>query len=152
MPKVYKHILVATDLSTGSDDLIERGQQIATKHDGARLSLVNVVEYTPMMYGGGEYTIPIEADLEQSLLAKANKQLIEQANRHGIPEENRWVLERSTKGEIVKLAKDTAVDLVIVGSHDKHGLAILFGSTANAMLHAMPCDILAVKLGDNDDD
>jgi universal stress protein A len=34
----------------------------------------------------------------------------------------------------------------VVGSHGRHGLALLLGSTANDVLHGAPCDVLAVKL------
>ncbi len=146
MTKTYQHILVATDLSPTSDALIERAQAIAANHADARISLVNVVEYTPMMYGGGEYTIPIESDLEKSLLEKAKTELAEQGTRHQVSTNDQWVLEGSTKGEIIGLIEEEAVDLLIVGGHDKHGLAILLGSTANAMINAMPCDVLAVKI------
>ena len=34
----------------------------------------------------------------------------------------------------------------MVGSHGRHGLALLLGSTANDVLHGAPCDVLAVRL------
>ncbi|MFS9629926.1 universal stress protein [Klebsiella pneumoniae] len=48
--------------------------------------------------------------------------------------------------EIHHLAKEKACDLIVVGSHGRHGLALLLGSTANDVLHGAPCDVLAVKL------
>ena len=39
-----------------------------------------------------------------------------------------------------------ACDLIVVGSHGRHGLALLLGSTANDVLHGAPCDVLAVHL------
>jgi len=35
---------------------------------------------------------------------------------------------------------------IVVGSHGRHGLALLLGSTANDILHGAPCDVLAVRL------
>ena len=35
---------------------------------------------------------------------------------------------------------------LVVGSHGRHGLALLLGSTANAVLHGAPCDVLAVRI------
>ena len=48
--------------------------------------------------------------------------------------------------EIHTLAKAQECDLIVVGSHGRHGLALLLGSTANDVLHGAPCDVLAVRL------
>lgn len=45
-----------------------------------------------------------------------------------------------------RLAKEQRCDLIVVGSHGRHGLALLLGSTANDILHGAPCDVLAVRL------
>ena len=55
----------------------------------------------------------------------------------------------SPKTEIVRVANENKVDLIIVGSHGRHGLALLLGSTANGVLHHATCDVLAVRLQDN---
>ncbi len=44
------------------------------------------------------------------------------------------------------MAKEHDCDLIVVGSHGRHGLALLLGSTANDVLHGAPCDVLAVSL------
>jgi len=38
----------------------------------------------------------------------------------------------------------------VVGSHGRHGLALLLGSTANGVLHGASCDVLAVRVGNNE--
>ena len=48
--------------------------------------------------------------------------------------------------EIHQLASEQQCDLIVVGSHGRHGLALLLGSTANDLLHGAPCDVLAVRL------
>jgi len=72
------------------------------------------------------------------------EQLAKQANRFGIAAEDQWLLVGSTKKEIIDLAEKLNIDLIIVGAHDHHGLAMLFSSTANSIIHAMPCDVLAI--------
>jgi universal stress protein A len=42
------------------------------------------------------------------------------------------------------------MDLVVVGSHGRHGLSLLLGSTANGVLHGAGCDVLAVRVGKQD--
>ncbi|MFQ3186685.1 MAG: universal stress protein A [Marinomonas primoryensis] len=50
------------------------------------------------------------------------------------------------ESEIHRIAEEKKVDLIVVGSHGRHGLALLLGSTANGVLHGAPCDVLAVKV------
>jgi universal stress protein A len=38
------------------------------------------------------------------------------------------------------------VDLIVIGSHGREGIQRLLGSTANAVLHGAPCDVLAVRI------
>ncbi len=41
-------------------------------------------------------------------------------------------------------------DLIVVGSHGRHGFALLMGSTANGVLHGARRDVLAVRVGKDD--
>ena len=50
--------------------------------------------------------------------------------------------------QIVDSAKDLGVDLIVVGSHGKHGLGLLLGSTANGILHHAHCDVLTIRIKD----
>ena len=50
----------------------------------------------------------------------------------------------------VQRANAKGADLIIVGSHGRHGLALLLGSTANGVLHGATCDVLAVRVGDHE--
>lgn len=58
----------------------------------------------------------------------------------------RWLVWGEPKQEIVRIAEQENVDLIVVGSHGRHGLALLLGSTANGVLHYAKCDVLAVRL------
>jgi universal stress protein A len=141
----YHHILIATDLSPASLGIGKKAMHIG-QHNNAKVSIVNVINFPPTLYGSGEFAIPLDTDLEENLREQAEKDLASQSSELGISKENQYILEGSTNNEIVHLAEELAIDLIVVGSHDQHGLALLFGSTANAILHAMPCDILAVKV------
>jgi universal stress protein A len=50
---------------------------------------------------------------------------------------------------IINKAEAMQADLIIIGSHGRHGLRTLLGSTANAVLHRAKCDVLAVKIDDD---
>jgi universal stress protein A len=50
------------------------------------------------------------------------------------------------KSEILRVAGERHVDLIVLGKREKHGRAIIFGPTEDAVLHDAPCDVLAVRV------
>ena len=52
----------------------------------------------------------------------------------------------STAKEILRIVQEQGLDLIVLGSHGRHGVAMLLGSTANAVLHHAECDLLAVRI------
>jgi universal stress protein A len=63
-----------------------------------------------------------------------------------IDDNNQWLVWGVPKEEITQIAQQENVDLIVVGSHGRHGFALLLGSTANSILHHAHCDVLAVRL------
>ena len=51
--------------------------------------------------------------------------------------------------EVHRIAEESDVDLIVVGSHGRHGLALILGSTSTSILHGAKCDVLAVRVGKN---
>jgi universal stress protein A len=140
----YKHVLLAVDFSSHGAEVINRGRQLAELNH-AQLSLVHVVENLPITdatYG----PIPFDVDFTQSLLDEAKKHLREVASRLHVPETRQWLEMGSPKLEIVRIADENQADLIVIGSHGRHGLSLLLGSTANGVLHHANCDVLAVRL------
>jgi universal stress protein A len=81
-----------------------------------------------------------------AIAGKAKKRLQKTAENLAIAENNQWLELGSPKLEIVRIAEENDVDLIVVGSHGRHGFALLLGSTANGVLHHATCDVLAVRL------
>jgi universal stress protein A len=144
---MYQHILFAADFSDEALRVGERAREIARKC-GARLSLIHVVEDVNISLGGGYELLPVLPDLpDEALLQEARNALGQLAQRLDVADASLWVVNAiSTKEGILGAAKDHQVDLIVVGSHGRHGLALLLGSTANAVLHGAPCDVLAVRI------
>ncbi len=151
---LYRHILIATDYSAAARQVAEKGFALA-KGCAARVSLLHVVEYIPPFNLSSDLVMP-EFDLEQEMLENARERMHdltkELAQRHDIDVETvqTWVELGSPKEEIVRIAAERSVDLIVMGSHGTHGLALLLGSTANAVLHHAGCDVLAVRIQNND--
>jgi universal stress protein A len=144
----YRHILLAVDFFEQCDIVINRAKDLAERYQ-ATLSLVHVVDSLPITDAGYGADIPFNLDLTAELMENAKIRLTELANKLAVPENCRWLEMGSPKIEIIRIAEENKVDLIIVGSHGRHGLALLLGSTANAVLHHAQCDVLAVRLQDN---
>lgn len=144
----YKHILLAADFSEHGAVVADRAKDLANQYQ-AKLSIVHVMDnllITDAAYGS---TIPFDLDLTAELMAAAKKRLADLADRLHIAESCRWIETGSPKLEIIRVAEESKVDLIVVGSHGRHGFALLLGSTANGVLHHAQCDVLAVRLHDD---
>ncbi len=142
--QAYRHILWATDLSEGCESIGARATDIAQRH-GARLSAAHIVAYVAPFEIGGELMLPPYPEIEQLLVKQATQRLAKFAAQFGVTEEAQYVLVGSPRGDIVRIAKEKNVDLIVVGRHRRHGLGLLLGSTANGVIHGATCDVLAVK-------
>jgi len=142
---VYQHILVAVDFTDSVSEVIERAQQMAEK-DKAKLTLIHVVEPAPVDFL--DQTMLVDVNLDELLLKTAKQQMQTLAERFSVSDTNTLIEIGSVKSEIFKLIESQSVDLIVVGSHGRHGLGLLLGSTANAVLHGAACDVLAVRVND----
>ena len=142
----YNNVLVAVDLTESAELVIKRALAVVN-NPAVPMRIIHVVDYIPYMgFGEGalinpSYTLPRE-ELEsnareplQRLFAKMQLQNPE------------LIIEFGTAAtEIVRHADDDKVDLIVLGSHGRHGVKLLLGSTANAVLHHANCDVLAVRV------
>lgn len=143
---IYRHILVATDLAEDSDQVLRRALSLA-KATGAKLSLLHVVEYVPVD-PAGEALLPPPVDMEEELLESARKRLDSLISRLDVNPAQSLVEIGQTKAEIKRIAGDIEADLIVLGSRERHGLALLIGGTDRSVVHKAPCDVLAVRLRD----
>jgi universal stress protein A len=141
----YRHILVAADFSEHAERAVERALDLA-QHYRADLSVVHVVEYLPLLDPSFGPIAPFDVDLTEQMLEAAKKRLAALAEKSGIPENRRWIEMGSPKAEIVRIAKEQNADLIVLGSHGRHGVGLLLGSTASSVMHHAECDVLAVRL------
>lgn len=141
---MYKHILFATDLSEETDYVLHKVREMR-KYTEAQLSLVHVVEPLP----GYSYAYLGIEDIEEQLIEEAREALAKFGEKLGVAKQQQWIEIGPSKVKILKVAEDIKADLIICGSHGRHGLSLLLGSTANAILHGAKCDVLTVRLPDN---
>lgn len=145
----YKHILLAADFSDHSQQVIDRAQELAKRYQ-ARLSICHIIEDFPIADFTYEPMISIDLDMRDAMLESGKKHIADIANKMHIPPESQWVEFGNPSHDVVRLAQENKVDLIVVGSHGRHGIKLLLGSTANGILHHALCDVLAVRLLDNE--
>ncbi len=139
---LYQNILLATDFSPSSEQVIQQTHELASACK-ARVTLLHVIEYY-------QHTFNVEAylpnlDLQQELTNQAREKLLNSAVSLNLPDIDSVVEVGIPKHEIVRVANERGCDLIILGSHGHHGLSLLIGSTADGVLHHADCDVLAVR-------
>jgi universal stress protein A len=139
----YRKILLCLDLTDDSEKIAERARTLAAAF-GAELTLLHVVEYVPVE-PMGEALLPA-VQIEGELVERARVRIAELAARLGLEHCERLVNTGNIKTEVVRIAQTSAIDLIVIGSRERHGVSILFNFTEDTVLHAAPCDVLAVRL------
>ncbi|MGF1526999.1 MAG: universal stress protein [Candidatus Competibacterales bacterium] len=141
----YQHILAALDFDPSSLQVGRRAREIARRH-GAKLSLVHVVEEVNI--SAGYELMPLLPELpDENVLQEAQASLDRIAAQLELPDCARFAVSAvSTKEGVIKLATTEKVDLIVIGCHQRRGLSVLLGSTANALTGSAPCDVLAVRI------
>ena len=142
----YTKILVAVDFSQSANTVINRAVEIGNG-SLAKLTLLHVVDHLPPLGFGEEPLIAPDWMIpEHELAAAAEKSILMLKHDNGLNNTEHLVTLGTASNEIVRVAKEGGFDLIIVGSHGRHGVRLLLGSTANGVLHHANCDVLAVRV------
>lgn len=140
----YQHILVGLDLSPEESDLVADKAMALAQTLGAKLSLAHVIEPLTFAYAGD---IPIDlTETQVSMEQHAQKQLDLFAAKLNAKPQHCQVVVGQTGNELRQLAADINADLIVVGSHGRHGLSLILGSTASNVLRGANCDVLAIRI------
>lgn len=140
----YRRIILAVDLTEESNAVADRARLLSQAFD-AELHVVHVIEPLSLAYGGD---IPMDlSTVQDQIHEQAKSHLAEFAATLGVPEARQHLIFGRPDSEIQRTATAVGADVIVVGSHGRHGLALLLGSTANGVLHGASCDVLAVRVG-----
>ncbi|MFI3198426.1 MAG: universal stress protein [Methylococcaceae bacterium] len=143
----YQHVLLAVDYSEQGVYVAEKARSLANLYE-AKLSIIHVLDNIPMPDTNYGTVISLTQDSSDELLEAEKSKLMQLGDQLAVDLVNRWLLWGVPKQEIIHVAEQEQVDLIVVGSHGRHGLALLLGSTANSVLHYAKCDVMAVRLPD----
>src|SRR3990167_7536778 len=115
---MYKRVLLATDFDEVGINAAHKAKKIADE-SGAQLFLVHVVEPIPAYAYPGFAGF---AEVEVSIREQAERELSELANKLGVDKKHQLLEFGSIKNEVLRVAHEHKMDLIVTGSHGKHGL------------------------------
>lgn len=143
---MYKKILVAVDITPENNQVLQQAVELAKLH-GAELLLIHVAATPVTVYSQwGNFTPHIsENEVRESVFAS----IAAKAEAVGIDRGKVHIDFGSPVERIISLASKEKADLILIGSHGRHGVRLLLGSTANGVLHNAPCDVLAMRVRDD---
>lgn len=144
--KPYSTVLLALQLEPESDQQVIEKAKSVLADSGATLWLIHSIEHLGNF--GAAYGVAAGIDVDIELKSEAQAMMEKIGQELQVPEARQVIIEGPAKHVIVDEAKTINADLIIVGSHGRHGVRLLLGSTANAILHAADCDVLAVRIRD----
>ncbi len=139
---MYKHILVAIDLSEEAHGLMEKGVELAKKY-GAELDVVHVMDW-PLT--GFDPVVGYSSINDESLLEEMASSVQKMAAKHGMDDKHVHTLLGQPSTTVANFAGELQADLLVVGSHGKRGWRALLGSTASAILQVAQCDCLVIRI------
>jgi universal stress protein A len=146
----YARILVPTDFSECSKRSTSYAERFALRFNAA-LFLVHVFDPSHYPITGHEYAKPSselvksQADIAEGATAVGLAKMESELRNRGVAAEA-YQREGCPFDEIVKMAKYLKVDLIIIGSHGRTGLAhLLIGSVAERVVEHAQCPVLVVR-------
>ncbi len=151
MQFALRRILAALDFSEHSQAVVNYAGELSRQFQ-ADLVFCHVVDRPSVLSGlppGGEgYFPPNMAELQEQYARAEVEKLAAAAGLTG------WTLQFAMGTpfvEIVRLAREAAVDLIIVGTHGRGAVAhLLLGSTAEKIVQKAPCPVLTVRHGEHE--
>jgi universal stress protein A len=148
-PLAIKRIVVGTDFSEGSDAALAKAFSLALAHH-ALVELVHVVDPGVLFAPASLGAMPLaDGDALFEEIDRALALRAQGAKRAGIACQTSS-LQGFPPGELVRHAKKTGADLIVVGTHGRTGIAhAILGSVAERVVQRAPCLVLVVpQFGD----
>ena len=143
-----RSVLLPTDFSECAAHALPYAAHF-TREQNAALICVHVIEPLVPAIGHSGMTEPLPtADLSEQMESTAARELPKLADT---PEcaglEVREVIARGdAASEIVRVARENDVDLIVISSHGRTGInRLLFGSTAESVVRHAHCPVLVIK-------
>jgi universal stress protein A len=143
----YQNILIAVDLTDEAEEVFTAAQNVAREQGNPNVSATTIIRPLARTYGGLDMAnVVAGVPFEEEMRTQATDKLKSLGSTFGVDAKDTYVRMGTPDAEIRSLADELGTDLIVIGTHGRHGLGLLLGSTANAVLHGVTCDVLVVKI------
>jgi nucleotide-binding universal stress UspA family protein len=143
----FRRILHASDFSPASRPAFRRALDLA-RANRTGLTIVHVYSAVVPMMGEGYATAQVYDRWIADIRADAQRRLgrlVAQARKSGVRAKG-LLLEGIPHERIVRAARSTRADLIVLGTHGRTGLGRVFlGSVAARVVTLAPCPVLTVR-------
>ncbi|WP_026374919.1 universal stress protein [Aestuariibacter salexigens] len=143
MSSHYQRVLVALDIYNSYDAVLNKALQIAEDKTQVHLLHVTFPQTSFEPYG-----LYLERDFTLEITEQAEQKLRDIADKNQLNKDHVYVKVGPAADMIHNTAEAIDADLIVIGTHGKSGMKLLLGSTANAVLHGVNTDVLAVRIKD----
>jgi nucleotide-binding universal stress UspA family protein len=144
-------ILVPTDFSESAKNALRYGISFAKEYN-AELLILHVVETVAVGYASDLFPVPM-ADVFREIASYARNELqalVKDAVARGVQAED-LVVQGRPSAEILRIATEKEVDMIVLGSHGKGVLdQALFGSTTERVVRKAPCPVLTCRVSEHE--
>ena len=135
-------MLFPTDFSPSAEHACQQGFALAIREQG-QVFLLHVLGRSNLAFG--DTPLPMRAQLEHELCAEAEQRLKVLAASQIVPVET-LVMWGNPAATICRIAQERAIDLIVMSTHGRTGLAHLFlGSVAERVVRHAPCSVLIIR-------
>ncbi|AEB27921.1 universal stress protein [Francisella hispaniensis] len=139
----YNKVLLAVNVYENADIVINSAVDFAKKNNTQVLKVVTVIDCVAPF-------APSIVDFQHSIEREAKEALDKLVTKISGIKVEQEVLVGNPAAEIVAYAEESNCDVIVLGSHATHGINLLLGSVANAVLHKAKCDVLTVRVNDDE--
>ncbi|MFQ5964827.1 MAG: universal stress protein [Candidatus Scalinduaceae bacterium] len=141
-------ILCSVDFSESSLEALKYATHLAL-NEGATLYLIHIVDSRIYDYGGPIYepeTSTIAPVIDQTSMDRLKDKLLEEVAKELQDKVETIISFGVPFVEIIKAAKDNDIDLIVMGTHGRSGIAhIMLGSVSEKVVRKAPCPVLTVR-------
>jgi nucleotide-binding universal stress UspA family protein len=142
----FKKILCPTDFSEAAFVALKRAEELA-RHFAAELIVAHVIPPLPGPHSFPDPQAPFHFDVpmfQQELAIKAEQMLKDLVSHHQVGTRN-LVATGEAAPEILRIAQQEHVDLIVIASHGLTGWRrLVFGSVAGKVVRQATCPVLTI--------
>jgi len=148
MKKLTQNILVPTDFSASSLLAMGAARILASQND-AKITLVHVMDPTPLTIGAPGLGSMTEAEIEPEVEARVHAELtrVREEKLGDVDSvKTALVISRNAADGIVHYADKEGVDMIVMATHGRSGLThFLIGSVAENVVRHANCPVLTLR-------